>query len=349
MREKELAAWLVGYRGRPLRLMEVCGTHTSALYRTGIRQLLPPSVSLLSGPGCPVCVTPTSYIDRLVDFALKPNHRVLAFGDLMAVPGSEMSLAGAKARGGAADFLYNPEDALSMAKAAPSVQFILAAVGFETTAPVWANLVRRVCEEKVENVRFLTALKTMPGAMGMLAAERRIDGFLCPGHVAVVTGAAPFRKMADEFGATMVIGGFSAPNLLRALARLVLEASAGRAGLWNEYPSVVREEGNERAKALLAECFTPGDAVWRGLGTIAGSGLYLAEKYAYLDAGSHGLTEDRMPPGCRCADVLTGRITPPECPCFGRVCTPEHPVGACMVSSEGACCVHCREGETVSS
>lgn len=349
MREKELAAWLSGYRGRPLRLMEVCGTHTSALYRTGIRQLLPPSVTLLSGPGCPVCVTPTLYIDRLVAYALKPGHRVLAFGDLMAVPGSEMSPAGAVAQGGAADFLYNPEDALSMAKAAPDTCFVLAAVGFETTAPVWANLVRRVHEERIGNVRFLTALKTMPGAMGMLATERRIDGFLCPGHVAVVTGAAPFRQMAAEYGATMVIGGFSAPELLRAMARLVLEASASRAGLWNEYPSVVREEGNERAKALLADCFTPGDAVWRGLGNIAGSGLYLAEKYAYLDAGSRGLTEDKMPPGCRCAEVLTGRITPTECPCFGRLCMPEHPVGACMVSSEGACCVRYREGESVSS
>ncbi len=345
MREKELAEWLSGYRGRPLRLMEVCGTHTSALYRTGIRQLLPPSVTLVSGPGCPVCVTPTSYIDRLVDYALKPGHRVLAFGDLMAVPGSEMSLAGAVARGGAADFLYNPEDAISMAKAEPDVNFILAAVGFETTAPVWANLVRRVHEEKIKNVRFLTALKTMPGAMGMLAAERRIDGFLCPGHVAVVTGAAPFREMAAAYKATMVIGGFSASDLLAALARLVAEASVGRAGLWNEYPSVVREEGNERAKALLAECFVPGDAVWRGLGEIRDSGLYLAETYAYLDAGSQGLSEDRMPPGCRCAEVLTGRIAPPACPCFGRACTPEHPVGACMVSSEGACCVNFRESE----
>ena len=345
MRERELAAWLSSYAGRPLRLMEVCGTHTSALYRTGIRQLLPEAISFVSGPGCPVCVTPTSYIDKLVETALTPGRRVLAFGDLLAVPGSRMSLAGAKARGGAVDFLYNPEEALETAKANLSETFVLAAVGFETTAPVWANLVHRVHEEKIPNVRFLTALKTMPQAMRKIAAEKRIDGFLCPGHVAVVTGAGLFRRLSEECEETMVIGGFTAPDLLRALSRLVLEASRGRCGFWNEYPSVVTEEGNVRAKALLDEVFVPGDAVWRGLGEIPGSGLYLSPAYAYLDAGSRGLSEDKMPPGCRCDAVLTGKIAPRQCPCFGRVCTPEHPVGACMVSSEGACCVNYREGE----
>ena len=343
MRERELAAWLSSYRGRPLRLMEICGTHTSALYRTGIRQILPEGISLVSGPGCPVCVTPTSYIDRLVEISRAPGHRVLAFGDLLAVPGSRMSLAGAKAQGGAVDFLYNPEDAIEMAKAFPSDIFVLAAVGFETTVPVWASLAHRVHEEHISNVRFLSALKTMPQAILKIAAEKRIDGFLCPGHVAVVTGASLFRKLAEISGETMVIGGFSAPELLRALSRLVLEASRGHAGLWNEYPSVVTEAGNTRAKALISEVFTPGDAVWRGLGEIAGSGLYFSPEYEYLDMGSRGLSEDRMPPGCRCDAVLTGKIGPRQCPCFGRACTPEHPVGACMVSSEGACCVNYRE------
>ncbi len=399
MHEKELAAWLAAYDGPPLRLMEVCGTHTSALYRSGLRQMLPPSITFLSGPGCPVCVTPTSYIDKLASYALTPGHKVLAFGDLLAVPGSRMSLAGARDRGGAVDFFYNPEDALEIAKAHEETTFILAAVGFETTAPIWADLVKRAYEGNISNIKFLTALKTMPRAMEMISREAlikspseflkspmvqdeeespantevfkgepdevlrhwarnsdekrfnqrfpkdsRIDGFLCPGHVAVITGSRPFKEMADAMGETMVIGGFSPTELLRALARLVLEASRKHKGLWNEYPTVVREEGNTRAKALVEEVFTAGDAVWRGLGAIEGSGLYLSEKYKSLDAGSFGLTEDKMPRGCCCGEVLTGRIQPQECPCFGRACTPEHPVGACMVSSEGACCVTFREG-----
>ncbi len=343
MHEKELATWLAAYDGPPLRLMEVCGTHTSALYRSGIRQMLPDAITFLSGPGCPVCVTPTSYIDKLVSYALTPGCKVLAFGDLLAVPGSRMALAGARDRGGAVDFFYNPEDALDIARAHKETTFILAAVGFETTAPIWADLVKRAYEEKISNIKFLTALKTMPRAMEMISRESRIDGFLCPGHVAVITGSRPFKEMADALGETMVIGGFSPAELLRALARLVLAASRGEKGLWNEYPTVVRENGNERAKALVEDVFTEGNAVWRGLGAIEGSGLYLSSTYKSLDAGSFGLTEDKMPRGCCCGEVLTGRIRSEDCPCFGRACTPEHPVGACMVSSEGACCVTYRE------
>lgn len=344
MKEKELAAYLAHYDGPPIRLMEVCGTHTSSLYRTGIRQMLSPKITLLSGPGCPVCVTPTAYIDKLVSYAMKEGCRVLAFGDLLAVPGSLMSLAGARDRGGQVDYLYNPEDALALAKKEPHTTFILGAVGFETTAPVWASLVKEVQEEKISNIRFLTALKTMPRAMEILASTGRIDGFLCPGHVAVITGSGLFKELAEICQKPMVIGGFTAPLLLRALARLVLETERKNPGLWNEYPQVVRDGGNERAKALMDEVFTAGDAVWRGLGTIEGSGLYLSPEYAHLDAGSHGLTEDQMPKGCCCAKVLTGVMTPEGCPCFGKACTPDHPVGACMVSSEGACCITYRGG-----
>lgn len=344
MREKELAQWLYSYQGPPLRLMEVCGTHTSALYRSGIRQMLPPAITFLSGPGCPVCVTPTSYIDKLISYAMKPGYQVMAFGDLLAVPGSTMSLATARDLGGHADFFYNPEDTLELAKAHPDRMYILAAVGFETTAPIWGNLIQQVYQRKIPNIRFLTALKTMPEAMAQIAKEGRIDGFLCPGHVAVITGSKAFQKMADTLQETMVIGGFSPSELLRALGRLILEASQKKKGLWNEYPSVVQEEGNRRALALLADVFTPGDAVWRGLGNIAGSGLYISSKYKELDAGSQGLIEDCMPKGCCCGQVLTGRITPSMCPCFGKTCIPDHPVGACMVSSEGACCVTYREG-----
>ena len=190
---------------------------------------------------------------------------------------------------------------------------------------------------------FANGSKRAPRA-GALLIWQKGGEFHETGHVAVITGARPFRRLAEECGETMVIGGFTASLLLGALSRLVLEASKKKRGLWNEYPQVVREEGNERAKALLSEVFTPGDAVWRGIGKIPGSGLYISETYKALDAGSHGLTEDRMPAGCRCGQVLTGAVTPEECPCFGKACTPDHPVGACMVSSEGTCSITYRGG-----
>ena len=259
MREKELAAFLQQYKGRPLKLMEVCGTHTSALYRTGLRQLLPENITLVSGPGCPVCVTPTSYIDKLVEYAFAPGCRVMTFGDMLAVPGSNMSLAEARDQGGAADFFYSPEEMLAKAKAQPETTFILAAVGFETTAPVWATVIKTAADNHIKNINFLTALKTMPQALSFLCSKGRIDGFLCPGHVAVITGSEPFQKLAEEFDETMVIGGFSQSQLLRAMTRLVLESSRGHAGLWNEYPSVVKPGGNAAAQKMVNEIFEAGD------------------------------------------------------------------------------------------
>ena len=329
MREKELAAFLQQYKGRPLKLMEVCGTHTSALYRTGLRQLLPENITLVSGPGCPVCVTPTSYIDKLVEYAFAPGCRVMTFGDMLAVPGSNMSLAEARDQGGAADFFYSPEEMLAKAKAQPETTFILAAVGFETTAPVWATVIKTAADNDIKNIKFLTALKTMPQALSFLCSKGRIDGFLCPGHVAVITGSEPFQKLAEEFDETMVIGGFSQSQLLRAMTRLVLESSRGHAGLWNEYPSVVKPGGNAAAHLL------------------PGSGLYIKEKYKEFDAGSRGLNEDKIPAGCLCSRIVLGDALPAQCPHFGKRCTPEHPVGACMVSSEGTCCITFREGNDV--
>ena len=339
MREKELAAFLQNYNGRPLKLMEVCGTHTSALYRTGLRQLLPDNITLVSGPGCPVCVTPTSYIDKLVEFAFTSGYKVLTFGDMLAVPGSKMSLAEARDQGGAADFFYAPEDVLEKAKEQPDTTFILAAVGFETTAPVWATVINTAADRQIKNIKFLTALKTMPQALAFLCSQGKIDGFLCPGHVAVITGSEPFQKLAEEFSETMVIGGFSQAQLLRAMVRLVLESSRGHAGLWNEYPSVVKRSGNPVAQKIVDDIFEAGDAVWRGIGRLPDSGMYIKEKYKNFDAGSRGLNEDRIPPGCLCSRIVLGEAVPMQCPHFGKRCTPEHPVGACMVSSEGTCCI----------
>lgn len=348
MDKQRLADYLRQYHGRPLRLMEVCGTHTAALYRSGVRGLLSESITLLAGPGCPVCVTPTAYIDRLVAFSHTPGVRVLSFGDMLSVPGSETSLAGARAAGGNVGFFYAPEQALTLAEREPDTQFVLAAVGFETTAPIWAAVTEGILARRLGNVRLLTALKTMPAAMDALCGTGGIDGFLCPGHVAVVTGSEAFRPLAEKWAKPMVVGGFAPELLLTALCRLTYEAEHGNAGVWNEYPAFVRAEGNQKARAAVARVFEPGPACWRGLGELDGSGLYLRGPYAALDAGSRGLVQDRAPAGCRCGRVLTGAIRPSECPLFGKACTPEHPVGACMVSSEGACRISLISGKEAS-
>ncbi|WNX86262.1 hydrogenase formation protein HypD [Agathobaculum sp. NTUH-O15-33] len=337
MDKRLLADYLRTYHGRPLRLMEVCGTHTAALYRSGVRGLLSEKITLLAGPGCPVCVTPTAYIDKLVALARTPGVRVLSFGDMLAVPGSAVSLAGARAEGADVDFFYAPEQALALAERAPDTQFVLAAVGFETTAPVWAAVAEGILSRGLSNVRLLTALKTMPAAMDALCGAGGIDGFLCPGHVAVVTGAEAFRPLAEKWKKPMVVGGFTPELLLAALCRLTREAERGNAGVWNEYPAFVRAAGNEKARSAVSRVFEAGEALWRGLGQVPGSGLYLRGPYAALDAGSRGLSADRAPEGCRCGQVLTGAIGPWDCPLCGKACTPEHPVGACMVSGEGAC------------
>lgn len=334
-----LSQYLHNYQGRKLRLMEVCGTHTAALHSTGIRSILSDRIELVSGPGCPVCVTPSSYIDKLAEYAFGEHCRVLTFGDMLRVPGGRMSLATAKANGGLVDFFYNPEDVLTLARQEPDTLFVLGAVGFETTIPIWANVVRRAAEEKLENLKLLTALKTMPWAMAMLCEKGNIDGFLCPGHVAVITGCGDFRQLGAEYHKPMVVGGFDREHLLAALGRLVLAASKNREGFWNEYTEVVLEEGNLLARRLADDVFVAGDVVWRGFGKIKNSGMYLRSEYAEFDAGSRGLEEDKLPPGCCCDRVLLGELHPWQCPCFGRVCRPEHPVGACMVSAEGSCAI----------
>lgn len=341
---KQAAKWLASYDGSELRLMEVCGTHTSALYRSGLRQLLPEKIKMLSGPGCPVCVTPTEYIDKLVEYAMRPGYKVMTFGDMLSVPGSRMSLAEARALGGNADYFYDPYDIIKMAEENPDTVFVPAAVGFETTAPVWALLIEEITQRKINNIKTLTALKTMPAVLDYLCNAGGIDGFLCPGHVAVITGGEYFREFVDNYGETMVIGGFSKEQLLLAMVRLVLESAAKKAGLWNEYREVVTPEGNKAAVELIERYFEPGDTAWRGLGVIEDSGLYLKKEYEYLDAGSFGLNEDKMAKGCRCGEIVLGKAAPPECPFFGTHCTPDHPVGACMVSSEGACRITLREG-----
>lgn len=333
----EIAAFLKSYDGPAVSVMEVCGTHTAQIVRAGIPSMLSDRIRLVSGPGCPVCVTVTAYIDRLIELAQTPETTVLTFGDLMRVPGSMGSLADAKAKGASADYVYAPMEVIRRALEEPGRQFVFAAVGFETTAPVYAMLLARLEEEGIKNVRLLTSLKTMPQAIRRVAGgnKTKIDAFLAPGHVCAVTGTGEYEALAGELGLPFVVSGFSGEELLCAIYAAV--RLYGRGEMRNLYPAVVRPEGNPAALAAIEKCFEPGDAAWRGMGVIPASGLYLRGDYEKYDAGSRALTQDQAPEGCRCGEVLTGAAAPSDCPMYGGHCTPEHPYGACMVSVEGSC------------
>lgn len=328
---------LADYHGPPLTFMEICGTHTAAISENGIPAILSPHIHLISGPGCPVCVSVSAYIDRLCDLAMEPGMCVCTFGDLLRVPGSTRALEQCVAVGGRVQMVYSPLEVLSLAKVEPGTRFVFAAVGFETTAPVYAVLADTIMKEQIPNVQLLTALKTMPPAVRALCeGETKIDGFLAPGHVAVITGEGPWHQLAAAQGLPFVISGFTGEELLCSLYALV--RLAGQGVCKNLYPAAVRPEGNPAARALVDRYFEPTDAAWRGLGILPGSGLVLRPQYQYLDAGSAQLTTDAAAQsGCRCAQVITGAIPPTACPLFGTACTPGTPRGACMVSGEGSC------------
>ncbi len=335
--------------GRPIRLMEVCGTHTMVAFRSGLRGLLPESVSLISGPGCPVCVTPAGYIDAAVELSRRPEVIVATFGDLLRVPGSTSSLEAERASGASVRVVYSPADALAMAREDTSRLVVFLAVGFETTAPAVAVTLRAARDEGVSNYLALSAHKTMPRAMEALVTqgEVKIDGFICPGHVCVVTGASAFSFLAKEHGIPCVVTGFEDLDLLKGVAMLLSQLSEGRKELEIEYARAVTPEGNRVAQRLVAGVFEVCDSEWRGLGVIPGSGLAVGAHYKEHDAAVRlGLEvrPGRPLEGCRCGDVLRGALAPPECPLFGRRCTPTNPVGPCMVSSEGACAAHWRYG-----
>ena len=348
--EKELLARLLDEikrltagRELPVRLMEVCGTHTVSIFRAGLRQLLPTEVELVSGPGCPVCVTPDSYMDEAIAYAGMENVIVATFGDMLKVPGSNSSLAEAMAQGGDVRIVYSPLDALAIAKENPEKQVVFLAVGFETTAPTVAAAVLTAERENVENFFLLPAQKLVPPAIRALLADRdaRIDGFLLPGHVAVVTGSEAFSFLPAEYYLPGAVAGFSPTELLRGIYRLVRQVAAGEARIENEYKSVVRPEGNPAAQEMMARVYETCAAEWRGLGTIPASGCCLRETYRRFDISS--LRPLHLPPAppkksaCRCGEVLQGKILPKDCPLFGTACVPEHAAGPCMVSAEGVC------------
>lgn len=334
---------LTAGREKPLRLMEVCGTHTVSIFRAGLRQLLPAEVELVSGPGCPVCVTPDSYMDEAIAYAGMEDVIVATFGDMLKVPGSSSSLAEAMARGGDVRIVYSPLDALTIAKENPDKKVVFLAVGFETTAPTAAAAVLTAERENVGNFFLLPAQKLVPPAIRALLADEdaRIDGFLLPGHVAVVTGSESFSFLAEEYHLPGVVAGFSPTELLRGIYRLVHQAAAGEARIENEYRSVVRAKGNPAAQKMMHQVYETCAAEWRGLGTIPASGLRLRDMYRRFDfSAARPLDLPPAPPkksGCRCGEVLRGKITPKDCKLFGTACVPEHAAGPCMVSAEGVC------------
>ena len=329
--------FLYEYDGPDMYIMEVCGSHTAAIAKNGIPGLLSKKIHLISGPGCPVCVTPSAYIDRLLELAKQENTCVVTFGDPLRVPGSEKSLRMIKGEGGRVEMVYSPMDILEMAEKEPETCFVFAAVGFETTTPVYALLMQELVKYDIKNVKLLTALKTMPEAIGFLCENGApINGFIAPGHVSVVTGSRIFEPIAKKYGLPFGVSGFEGAEILTALYAIV--KMRGQGCVINCYPAVVTAEGNVDAQASVEKYFEPADAVWRGMGSIPGSGRILRKEYAAFDAGSRDLTEDKKKnQACRCDQVLMGKIKPTECPLFGKVCTPLKPQGACMVSTEGNC------------
>ena len=332
-------AEIQGYAGPPLKLMEVCGTHTRSIFEYGIRSLLPPGVTLISGPGCPVCVTPAAYIDHAVQLARQAGTALCTFGDMLRVPGTRESLQEAKATGGDVRVLYSPMDILAWAKSEPQKTFILAAVGFETTLPIYALLAEKLLTGNVTNVRMLTSIKAvLPALEWICATTPDIGGFIGPGHVSAILGSDVYRPLCARYRIPLAVGGFSYELIIAAIHDLIRQQTQGSCEAHNLYPGVVAARGNARALALTARYFSLQKARWRGLGDIDASGYILTGAAAGLDAGLPlEADEPPEPKGCLCGQVITGRVTPDVCPNFGTACTPGAPLGPCMVSTEGAC------------
>lgn len=329
----------------PIRLMEVCGTHTMAIFRSGIRSVLPPTIKLISGPGCPVCVTTQSEIDAFITLSRLDDAIVTTFGDLMRVPGTGSTLQKERADGRDIRVVYSTSDALDIASQNTDQKVIFLGVGFETTAPTIAASVFTAQKLKLENFFVFSAHKLVPPALSALleADSVKIDGFMLPGHVSVIIGLNAYQPVYDTYQVPAVVAGFEPVDILHAIAMLVEQIESNAPELANAYPRTVSAQGNPKAQQLLRDVFYIEDAEWRGLGTIPASGLKIRPQYAAFDAEAvfdiHRLAV-ADPKGCACGQILTGSKTPPECPLYKTVCTPEDPVGPCMVSSEGTCAAY---------
>jgi len=343
---RHLAGRITRSSRQPVRFMEVCGTHTVSIFKSGIRSLLPDTISLLSGPGCPVCVTAQKEIDAFIALAREPDTIVATFGDLIRVPGSGSSLQREKADGADVRIVYSTFDAVTLARENPDKRVVFLGVGFETTAPTVAAAILTAHQQKLDNFFVVSAHKTVPPALNTLAdGEINIDGFLLPGHVSVIIGLDAYRPFFDAHRVPCVVAGFEPTDLLQSIAMLVDQVESGRPALENAYRRTVSSAGNPKAVGVMNEVFTVADADWRGLGTIPASGMAIREKYAAFDAVRvFGIQLKPVPEprGCACGEILTGVKIPPQCPLYKTACTPLAPVGPCMVSSEGTCAAYYR-------
>lgn len=330
-----------------LCIMEVCGTHTMAIAQTGLKSLLPENLRLVSGPGCPVCVTEKSFIDHAILMGKEHHACLVTFGDLIKVPGSFGSLATFRSEGGDVRVVYSPLDALAIAEQFHPRPTVFLGVGFETTIPTVAAAIKAAAQKGIDNLYVLPAFKTIHPPLKILAEKEDLHGFLLPGHVSAILGSSCYEYLAADFGKGGVVAGFEALDILLALKDLATMAATDSPGIVNAYSRVVRPEGNPTARAIMDEVLEVTDTEWRGLGTIPGSGLRFSDSYARFDAPRH-LPVDVPPaeddPRCLCAAILTGSKTPDKCGLFGKECTPEDPIGPCMVSSEGTCAAHYKYG-----
>ena len=330
----------------PLRFMEVCGTHTVAIFQSGLRTLLPEEITHLSGPGCPVCVTHDSEVAVFLQLAGKDGVILATFGDLLRVPGPDRrSLKHAMAEGARVEVVYSSLDALTLAENTPNDTVVFLGIGFETTAPTVGAALQIARRKGLKNFAVLCLHKLVPPALRRLLsdADCAVDAFLLPGHVSTVLGIAPYRFLAEEFHTPGIVAGFEPADILLALCLMAEQRATRRYEVVNAYRRAVAEDGNPKARAVMEEVFRPSDALWRGIGRIPQSGLVLAPAYEDMDAFTRfglSLPEAVPIPGCRCGEVLSGKTAPPACPLFGGACTPARPVGPCMVSTEGSCAAY---------
>ncbi len=339
---------------RPIRLMEFCGGHTHAIMRYGLRSLLPPTVDLRSGPGCPVCVTANADLDRAIALARVPGLILTTFGDMIRVPGSRESLQDAKASGADVRLVYSTLDALKIARENPAQPVVFLGVGFETTAPTVAAAILQAQAERLENFSVLSLHKLTPPATRAIldSGEIALDGIIGPGHVTTIIGAGAWEFLPSEYGIPVAVAGFEPLDILRAVADLVEMIEDKEPGVSNSYTRSVSQQGNPTAMKVMERAFTDSAANWRGLGNVSASGLSIRSELSQYDAArlhrvEPGPTKEHR--GCRCGDVLRGTVIPPECPLFGKACTPIRPIGPCMVSAEGACAAYYQFGQDVPS
>ena len=324
--------------------MEVCGTHTVNIFRNGIKKMLPTNINLISGPGCPVCVTPIRYIDEIIALSRESDFIITTFGDMIKVPGSTSTLEKEKANGSDIRVVYSTLDALKIAQDNSSKEVVFMGVGFETTSPTIASVVLKAQKEKINNFSVLSVAKIIPPAMKALleGKEVNIDGFICPGHVSAIIGSKPYNFITNQFKVPCVICGFEPLDILQSIYMLVKQIEDGREEVEIQYERAVKPEGNKIALKKLKKVFSIVNSNWRGIGNIPLSGLEIQDKFEQFNARKFKveIEETKEPKGCRCGEVLRGVITPPECSLFKKVCTPENPQGACMVSTEGTCAAY---------